>query len=216
MSRGRTYEKDILCLVPDDAYRNVLGTLLYKRVPALRIRAVSFDIEVVWNRDPGCLKEAPAFLRRSIETHRHALVLFDHDGCGAEHLSPDQLEEQVGSELTDSGWEDRAAVVVSDPEIEAWVWSDSPEVDRILGWGGRQPGLRAWLRDRQDNLWSEDAPKPSNPKRAYELALAEVRKPKSNSIFAELASVVSLRRCSDRAFLRLCQVLQQWFPATSS
>jgi hypothetical protein len=33
--------------------------------------------------------------------------------------------------LFTSGWENRAAAVVLDPELEIWVWSDSPEVEAV-------------------------------------------------------------------------------------
>jgi hypothetical protein len=62
-------------------------------------------------------------------------VLFDYYGCGAEHeMAPEEIEDEVEEKLSRSGWEDRARCVVIDPELEVWVWSDSPEVDRCLGW----------------------------------------------------------------------------------
>ena len=161
-------------------------------------------------RDPGCYHEGPGFLRELAgEGPAKGLLLFDQAWDGNPHEAASATEVATRERL--SGLQGRADVVVIEPELEAWVWSDSPEVDRCLGWAGRQPGLREWLR--QNGLWDETAVKPSDPKMAYEKALREARKRKSNMIFAELASSVALRRCTDRAFIRLKDILQRWFPA---
>ena len=91
MSCGRTYERDLISLVPDNAYRDVVGTLLHERLPALRIRAVTFETEVVPNRDPGCLKEAPAFLRRSLETTTTPSCCLTTTGVGRSTFPPTNL-----------------------------------------------------------------------------------------------------------------------------
>jgi len=101
--------------------------------------------------------------------------------------------------------------IVLDPELEAWVWSDSPQVDRTLGWAERSPNLRTWLEEQQ--LWPADIPKPHDPKHAMERALRAVRKRRSPALLRQLAERVSLRRCSDPAFIRLKTTLQRWFPA---
>ena len=100
-----------------------------------------------------------------------------------------------------------------DPELEAWVWSDSPHVDDVAGWKNRRPSLRRWLIS-QDYL-QEGATKPG-PKEALEAALRTVRKPRSASLYRQLAEKVSLRRCNDPSFLELKTVLTAWFPAGSS
>ncbi len=122
-----------------------------------------------------------------------------------------ELEREVEARLLSSGWADRAAAVCLDPELECWVWSDSPEVTVALGWASRQPDLRSWLAAR--GLWEAGTLKPADPKKAVVEALYEVRKPRSSAVYRQLAERVSLQRCSDPAFLRLCQVLRTWFPA---
>jgi hypothetical protein len=96
------------------------------------------------------------------------------------------------------------------PELETWVWSDSPRVDRVLGWNRDDLSLREWLREK--GLLEEGAVKPTEPKRAVELTLRTVRTPRSSSIYFELAQRVSTDRCTDPAFEKLRRCLREWFP----
>jgi len=93
-----------------------------------------------------------------------------------------------------AGWRERAAAIVVDPEIDAWVWSDSPRVEAVLGWTGRDPDLRSWLRDHE--LLDPSSPKPGRPKEAVEKALQLVRKPRSSALYRQLAREVGLARCA--------------------
>jgi hypothetical protein len=141
-------------------------------------------------------------------------VIFDREGCGNERESREKLEVEVEDRLRQNGWNDRARAVVIDPELESWVWSDSPEVEAALGWRGRSPELRSWLIG--SGFLHEGATKPERPKEAVEAALRVVRKPRSSAIYQELAGSVSLRRCSDAAFAKLRLTLQEWFPGQES
>lgn len=113
------------------------------------------------------------------------------------------------SRLSQSGWGERASVVVPDPELETRVWSDSPQVSEVLGWAGKQPDLVTWLISKR--LLAPDEIKPDRPKEAMDLALREVRKSKSSALFQQLAQSVSLERCGDPAFLKLKNILRRWF-----
>jgi len=163
--------------------------------------------------DAGCFRNCHEFLKPFLPTHSRALVLFDKHGCGRETIPTDDLEREVQERLSRSGWERRAGVVVVDPELEVWVWSDSPEVERCLGWVGRQPPLRERLR--QKGLWQPGSAKPTDPKAAMALALREAGIAPARPVFEQLAASVGLRRCTDRAFVRLREILRQWFPAKS-
>ena len=154
------------------------------------------------------------FLRTFCRTHAHALVVLDREGCGQEALPREQLESFIEEALARSGWSERARAVVIDPELEAWVWSDSPCVDRELHWEQRQPDLRAWLRDQ--GLLGRDAVKPARPKEALEAALRAVRMPRSSAIYEALAKKVSVQRCEDPAFGKLKAVIQGWFAESPS
>jgi len=200
--------QDLVVLVPDKNMESAVTQLL-QRPEALGIRAITFDIFVHIGRDPGCYGKAHDFLRPFVGQYQYSLVMFDHHGSGREGVEVRELEAEVRRRLEQNGWPHRAAVVVLAPELEVWVWSDSPEVERCLGWSGQTPSLRDWLRER--DLWSSDDPKPSDPKVAVEEALRAVRRPRSSAIYAELARRVSVKRCVDPGFQHFRQTLIGWF-----
>jgi hypothetical protein len=93
--------------------------------------------------------------------------------------------------------------------LENWLWSDSPEVDAALGWKGKSTPLRNWMMNQ--GFLKKNSLKPSPPKEAVESALREVCKPRSSSLYLQIAEKVSLKRCKDPAFLKLKEKLFQWF-----
>ena len=205
---GEAPRGDLIVLVPCSNMEHALLGLL-SRGESLAIRPVTYRILKHPQRDPGCRLRGVDLLRQFAGKYRHALVLLDREGSGEETLSRSALEDEIEGRLRESGWGDQAAAVVLEPELEVWVWSDSPEVDRILGWQGRDPPLRTWLV--RQGLLAEGQPKPARPKDAFERALYQVRKPPSSAVFRQLAETVSLRRCEDPAFLKLRDVLRRWF-----
>ncbi len=126
--------RDLIVLVADKNTEFSIRGLLSKRSSALRIRPLVFDIFVHPQRDPGCLRLAHDFLRPHSSRYGHALVVLDRDGCGQEHRKKrTELEQQIEERLAQSGWSTgRAAAVVIEPELEAWVWSQSPHVEAGL------------------------------------------------------------------------------------
>lgn len=204
------YESDLAVLVADSNTGAAVRGLL-ARQESLGIRVVEYELYVHPERDSGCFLRAHDFLRPMHRRCAHALVLFDCAGSGRERLSRDALEDEVATRLSQAGWGERAAVVVLDPELEVWVWSGSPEVDRCLGWHGRQPDLRSWLAG--EGLWNPRQAKPDDPKLATERALRKARKPRSSAVYEQLARRVSLQGCTDAAFVRLVGILKAWFPA---
>ena len=178
-----------------------LGIAPFRQPPTIFVHGES---------DSGCLRKGADFLRNFANQYQRALLVFDRHGCGHEQKAASDLEGEVRWQLRNRGWSDRADVVVLDPELEVWVWSDSPHVERCLGWSGQQPTLRHWLKSNYD--WEPGHGKPEDPQGVLEAALREVRQPKSSSLFRRLAETVSLRRCTDPAFGRLCGILRRWFP----
>lgn len=187
---------------------------LLSRPQSLQIRPIQYRVQLFSRRDPGCLRQSHDFLRQFVNQFRYAIVMFDRDGCGQEQRTREELETEVERNLEACGWKDRSAAVVIDPELEAWVWSDSSEVDAVLGWSGREPELRTWLTDQK--LWTAGEPKPTDPKDAMQAALREVKQAQSASIFGQLAQRVSLRRCVAPAFSKLRTILAKWFPKPAS
>jgi len=202
---------ELALLVADRQIRAAMAGL-FSRPQRLGIASLETvpEIFVHPESDPGCLLKGADFLRNFANQYQRALLIFDRHGCGQEQKAASDLEGEVRRQLRNSGWSDRADVVVLDPELEVWVWSDSPHVERCLGWSGRQPTLRHWLKSNYD--WELGHGKPDDPQGVLEAALREVRQPKSSSLFRKLAENVSLRRCTDPAFGRLRRILRRWFP----
>jgi hypothetical protein len=135
--------------------------------------------------------------------------MLDHEGCGQEHCTRKTLERRVENLLTESGWGNRAAAIIIEPELEIWVWSNSQNVDLLLGWANRNPDLRSWLM--QEGFSVSRTAKPSQPKKACEQALKLAGKARSSSLFYQLAGTVGLERCVDPAFNKLKKKLKTWF-----
>lgn len=177
--------------------------------PSLGIRPLGVEYLRHPRHDPGCFLQAPDILQPYQLRAAHALVVFDREGCGREELTAEQIESDLATRLSESGWGPRSRAVAIDPESEIWIWSDSPKVDEGLGWANRKPALREWLRSRQ--LLAPDPTKPGAPKDAFRVALREVGQKASASVFARLARQVSLDRCDDPSFSRLRSCLTEWF-----
>lgn len=204
--------RDIIFVLADRNIETAIASLL-TRHQALAIRRIEYVTRVHPQKDPGCCLRAHDYLRPFCRRYTRALVVFDREGSGKDDVPRTMIEEEVEQSLATSGWsDDRARVIVIDPELEAWVWSDSPKVDDSLGWAGRKPSIRDWLRQQEFKI--ADNGKPERPKEAMEAALRVVRKPRSSAIYADLGTQVSLRRCVDPAFNKLKTTLQEWFPAT--
>lgn len=195
--------KDLIILVADSQMRAATEKLLM-REPALGIVTPSFEIFVHPERDAGVFGKCHDFLRPFQQLYRFALVMFDREGCGSKE-SARQIQQIIKERLDQAGWNERNQVVVLDPELEIWVWADSPNVSRSLGLSERQ--LREVLSkyERDLNL------KPKDPKAAMEDALRKSRLPRSSAIYANLASTVTLKNCRDRSFSDFKSALVKWF-----
>ena len=131
-------EKDLLVLVADRDMELALRELL-KRPLALGIRNLSFDFYLHPNRDNGCFTSAHEFLRAFPGQYRYTLIVFDKAGSGQEQRTISEIEGDLKSRLSKNGWKNKSEVIVIEPELEIWIWSDSPNVDISLGWAGRTP-----------------------------------------------------------------------------
>ncbi len=202
--------RDLAILVADrDMEQAVRRVILRKE--SLGIRHVDFEIFTHNLHDNGCRTASLEVLRPLADKYRYTLVLFDHEGSGAESSPVDEVEALVQAELDANSWSGRARVIAIDPELEIWMWSTSPEVDQVMGWSGREPALRPWLASK--GFTFQPNGKPQRPKEAWQKALREVRKQPSPALFAQIADKVSLTRCTDRSFVRLRATLQEWFGA---
>lgn len=197
--------KDLVCLVADKNIEAAMAALLQRHKSLGLRQKITAEVVVHPRRDPGVFREGVEFVRPLRNNYRHGLLVLDADWEGA----PPDLQQQVDSALASASLHNWARAIVIAPELEAWVWSNSPHVEKALGWSGREPALRIWLE--QNGLWDARLPKPQNPKDAMDRALQHVGKPRSSAIYRTLARTVSVRGCSDSAFLCLCKTLQEWF-----
>ena len=204
--------KDLVVLVADGHQKQTVATLLTKRQPSLGIRQVPINIDsdifTHPNSDPGVFKEAGRFLSVFAQQYQHALVLIDAE-WGEDPLSAEEIEEKVQDDLNRNGWKGQSAVIVIDPELEIWVWSQSSHVPRLFGTDWET------IKDlgHRTNYWQEGETKPSRPKELLEEVLRRTRKRRSAALYQQLARKVGLRTCQDDSFARFREVLQGWFPA---
>jgi hypothetical protein len=204
--------KDLLILAADNDLKQALTGLL-GRPEALRIRTVEVDIFIHPEHDPACVRRGVEFMSNFSDQYRHGLLMFDHAGSGRESALPERVQAELNDMFSRSVWGERARAIVLAPELEAWVWSDSPHVDDVIGWRGRSPRLRTWL---VEHGWlGENEAKPAKPKEAFEAALRVARVPRSASVYRRIAERVSVRRCQDRAFHQFKEAVRNWFPQDS-
>jgi len=201
-------QKDLVVLVADANMEAAVKGLL-SRPESLGIRAIDAEILRHPERDPGCFLRAPDFLRSIQARFRHALAMLDREGTGREEMSRIEMEDDLGARLS-ADWGSRSAALVLDPELEVWLWSDSPHVEALLGWKEREQSLASWLVE--SGYLIEGASKPDPPKEAVQKALRIARKPRSSALYRRLAERVSLNRCEDPTFHRFRDILQLWFP----
>jgi len=200
--------RDLIVLVADRNMSFAITEIL-NRPSSLNIRKLAFVVRVHPQKDPGVLRHAHDFLRTFVGKYEHAIAMFDREGCGREGCDRQTLELEVESRLARNGWSTGAVAVALDPELESWVWSDSPEVEQILGWQHQAPDLRTWLNEKRFLEASES--KPRRPKEAMEAALRRVKRPRSSALYGELARRVGFSGCVDPAFKKFRRALSQWF-----
>jgi hypothetical protein len=202
--------KDLVILVADIQQEKTIQTLLRERRRSIKCGAVEFDVFRHHHKDPGVYGEAGAFLTTFTGQYRYALVLLDVAWPGSPGDAA-QIETSIQRDLDRRGWRDRSVVNALNPELEAWVWADSPHVPQVLGMTWEQ--IKKLAEDK--GYWSRDATKPTYPKELLEDILYRTRKPRSSALSVGLARQVGLEGCSDNAFMRLCGILREWFPATA-
>ncbi|HSG72612.1 MAG TPA: hypothetical protein VLA12_19525 [Planctomycetaceae bacterium] len=204
---------DLVVLVADGDIEQTIRGLL-SRPQDLNINEINFEIYKHPNHDGGCRTDGHNLLRPFHSKARFALNIFDHDGSGREKSPVTEVEEEARSLLAKNGWGVRAETIVIEPEIEQWIWSDSPVVLRIMGWERLTPTLRQWLTEH-GYYSSAEQTKPQQPKEAFRAALRESNKKPSASLFRQMAERVQFDSCSDRSFNKLKNTLQNWFSEKS-
>jgi hypothetical protein len=200
--------EDLIVLAAELSMQVALVEMI-ERHQSLGMRKISFRVLQHPNYDSGVFQSGHKILQSESKRYQHALAICDRHGCGRDALPREEIEKLIEAQLANH-WDDRAAAIVIDPELENWVWTESRHVGEAIGWPGGMSALWSWLRDRRYLLKGQA--KPSDPKEALVQALRTTRQPRSSSLYKSLAAKVSLTGCTDPAFLKLQATLQAWFP----
>ena len=95
--------KDLLVISADSNMKAGITAIL-NRPEAIDIRPITFEIYTHPEHDPGCRCKGASFSRLFIGQFSHCLMLFDHEGCGAENTPAHGLEKQIEQEFNKIGW----------------------------------------------------------------------------------------------------------------
>jgi hypothetical protein len=197
--------QDLLVVVADSDQQFAIRTLLEKRSKALGLKDLRVSVERHSGRDPGVYNTGVALLGSFgfPDRFKFAMLVIDTEWEDSPGLQG--IETRILRDLKTRGWEEKSAVIAIEPEIEAWVWQDSPHIPRVLGRKDSFDDMRQSLKD----LWPLELSKPKDPKTVFDRARG--RLPRSPALFAQLAEKVSVQRCTDPSFLKFRDQLQIWF-----
>lgn len=205
--------RDCVFLVADSNMAHLIKGLLTRDQfhRSLQCGPFSFDptndLVVADEKDPGIYTRAHETLRSYESDWRHAMILLDEEWEG----SPGSvaIKQKIEKNLIRTGWQRvRFEVIVIEPELENWVWIDSPHVSNAFGFRSFQQ-LRAYVT--QEGFWLHGANKPARPKEAVESALKASRLTRSSSRYLKIGAEVSVRKCTDPAFHQFRSTLDEWF-----
>jgi len=121
---------NLLLVVPDRNWEAVMGAIL-ARPEALAIQPVPWVIRRHPGKDSGVCRKGAQLAASLSRQHTHALLIFDHDGCG-DRRPPAEIERRIRGELK-RHWADRGEAVVVSPELELWIWRARAQIARELG-----------------------------------------------------------------------------------
>ena len=201
--------KDLVILVADKNTQFALKGA-FARPAALGIRKIEFEFLVHPGRDGGSRKSGPELLALERRSFRHGLLVLDFEGSGTDLSNACALEAQLNERLR-TNWNNRAKTIVIEPELDVWVWGSDNAVEQAIDWpAGKEKAIRDWLRDQGFTFAANQ--KPTRPKEALEAALRLPDLPRSSALYERIARKISLRRCTDNAFIRLRTQLIEWFP----
>lgn len=199
--------KDLVLLVADkNAHFALKGAL--ERPAALGIRPIEFEFRVHPGRDGGTRKTGPDVLALERRRFQHGLLVFDFEGCGSDLPDAVALEHQMDARLKNH-WNNHAKAIVIHPEVDVWVWGSDNAIEEAIDWPAGK-SIREWLQEQ--GFTFDGNGKPTRPKEALEAALRIPNQPRSSALYQHIAGKISLRKCTDEAFIRLRTQLVAWFP----
>jgi hypothetical protein len=206
MSNSETL-MDLVILVADKNMEFAIKGAI-ERHQALAISPISFQIRSHSGRDGGVRATGASLLRLERRRFRHALMVLDFEGSGAQEQNALALERVLDEDLC-SDWGDAAKAIVIDPELDIWMWGSDNALQEVFRWTESRP-IREWLIQHSFKLSTSG--KPIRPKEALIAVLRECGHPRSSANYFRVASKISLSRCTDHSFQRFRKQLQKWFP----
>jgi hypothetical protein len=201
--------EDLIALVADQDMKAALKGILERR-ESLSIRPITYEIKIHSGHDSGVYKSGPAILGMYTGQFNYAIAMLDWDGCGHEDKSASEIAENIQSRLNSNGWKGKSKVIVIDPELEIWVWSDSPYVAKCLGWDNG--ALKTFLSTQATRPGTR---KPADPKKVFGEVIKKGHTANSSSTFSKLADSIGFKKCTDPAFTELKDILKCWFPVNN-
>jgi len=198
--------KDLCLLVADLDIAQAMEAAL-KRPKSLDIRNITFEIKTHPNRDSGMRTTRPQMLSLLNRQYSHGLLILDYEGSGTQKENSIALEKELDARLR-TCWGRHAKAIAIEPELEAWMWGNDNTLREILEWRDDR-NLHDWLTEQGFQFLPNN--KPVRPKESFEKILSEMKCRRSSTIYADIASRISLQKCSDASFLRLRNTLIDWF-----
>ena len=133
------------------------------REPHLRLGCGEFsfdsdeEILVEPTKDPRGYGKANELLKPYVDSHHHAVVILDEDWDGSPRA--DAIRQHIGQRMAEV-WKEFAVIVI-EPELEAWIMNENAHLATIFGCPGNYRELLA------EAGWSAAGPaKPPRPKEA--------------------------------------------------
>jgi len=209
--------RDVIFLVADGSMQQMLHGFLGRPEFHRSVGCRRFDFDprhdvvVSPTKDSGVYRQGPELLRRYQRSHDRAVIILDEEFTGSPGSK--KIRDDLTTKMT--GVWDEFAVIVIEPELEAWVWQDNPRVAQALSC---PPDFRQILAD--SGFWPPELAKPARPKEALEYLRNRYRDPRrdgyrvdrSSALFKRLAAGISVKGCVDPAFQTLRDTLRDWFP----
>lgn len=154
--------QDLVVLVADKnmqfALKGALG-----RTQALGIRPLTHEFRTHMGRDGGVRATGVDVLARESNRFRHALMVFDFEGCGQDHDDLLTLEAELDRQLR-TVWDTRAKAIIIFPEVDIWLWGTDVALRDALHWPLEGP-VRNWLLEKGFEFNADN--KPLRPRRRW-------------------------------------------------
>ncbi|MGI5922318.1 MAG: methylation-associated defense system protein MAD4 [Lentisphaeria bacterium] len=185
-----------------ESFCQSLGCGIFDFDPCQDIAVASGD------SDPGLYVRGHELLRPYQATHRYAVVVLDAEWEGSP--GKEAIIGNLTENIKKTGWKSDCFVVIAiEPELENWIWQQSDHVAKGLGFNDSSELM---ANKELQAAWPQGQPKPTSPKDILEKLLLKRKIPRSSALYKKITSKVSIKRCLDSEFQRLCESLRTWFP----